>query len=413
MKKTVPPFARVQNFVLFLLCAALPGMAYDFGLDAQQGLEVTNTGTREAGELNYAGSNSPWFSSELGQTANFYLSAKVSTIYEYGELKGPPPGFLVEVGRSEIAWHPKLPRLPLSALYIEAGRVPFQEPSGLVASGLFDGFTGSVVYEQVRINVGALFTGLLYKETAKIVMTPSDAMDYSSLGHYFASRRLLLSAGAEFPALTPQSSLAANALLQFDLNNARTALNTQYLSAKYTYLILEPLSLSGAAVLGLAENKNANISLQGAFAAGADWEVPGALRDMLQGEIRWSNGVVFDKAAFTPISGIDQGQVFHSRLSGLMIAKGTYITRFHENFSASAEASYFIRTDGETQTGRKYSSSSRRLLGGELYGALTWAPVSDLKATLGGGCFFPDSGDVFASNAPVWWKISTSVTLSL
>jgi hypothetical protein len=264
---------------------------------------------------------------------------------------------------------------------------------------------------QARLNAGAFFTGLLYKKTAGIVMTPSDKTAYLDKDHYFASRRLLFSAGVDFPALTPQSSLAANVLAQFDVNGNATSLHTQYLSAKYTFLILESLSLNGAVVLGLAENPD--VSFQFAFAAGADWEVPGALRDILQGEIRWSNGVVNNKAAFTPVSGIYQGQVFRPQLPGLMTVRGKYITRFHENFSASAETRYFIRTDGETQMGIKYPPSSKRFLGGELYGALTWAPVSDLKATLGGGFFFPGMGDVFTSNAPAWWKLAVGVTLSL
>jgi hypothetical protein len=162
-------------------------------------------------------------------------------------------------------------------------------------------------------------------------------------------------------------------------------------------------------VLGLAENQNADISVQFAFAAAADWEVPGALRDMLQGEIRWSNGVVNNRPAFTPVSGIVQGQVFRPALSSLMTIKGKYITRFHENFSASAEVNYFIRTGEAAQAGASLS----RLLGGELYGSLAWAPVSDLRATLGGGFFFPGPGTVFTSNASLRWKISVGLLVSL
>jgi hypothetical protein len=400
-------------FVVFLLCSAIPGMAIDFGLEIQQDLEFTNTGTKASGETNYAGGYSPWLSSDFGQTAKLYLSAKVSTIYEFGVWKGPPPGFLFEVGRSEFLWHPKLSGSHISSINIEAGRVPFQESSGLVASGLFDGFTGSLVLGQVRLNAGAFFTGLLYKETAEIVMTPDDTTDYADKDHYFASRRLLFSVGAEFPGLTPRSSLAANALFQFDLNDSVTSLNTQYLSAKYTFLVLEPLSLNGAVVLGLAEDQNSNTSTQFAFAAGVDWEVPGALRDMLQGEIRWSNGASNNRVAFAPVSGIDQGQVFSPKLSGLMTIKGKYIARFFNDFSFSAEASYFVRTDGTTQNVQWYPASPERLLGGELYGALTWAPLSDLRATVGGGFFFPGMGNVFAPSAPVWWKLSIGIVVSL
>jgi hypothetical protein len=261
--------------------------------------------------------------------------------------------------------------------------------------------------------MGAFYTGLLYKETAEILMTPSDVEAYIDKDSYFASRRILFSLGAEFPALTPRSSLAANALAQFDVNNNVTSVHTQYLSAKYTHLVMETLSLTGALALGLAENQ-ADTSAHFAFVTGADWEVPGALRDMFRGEIRWSTGAVNENiTAFTPVTSIPQGQVFSPTLSGLMTVKGKYITRFHKNFSASAEGTYFIRTDGETLSGADLPPSSGRLLGGELYGALSWAPVSDFMATIGGGFFFPGMGNVFVPDAPIRWKITAGLVLSL
>jgi hypothetical protein len=387
-------------------------MALDFGLLIHQNPEFTNTGQKDSGEMNYTGSYSPWFSSELGRTANLYLSAKISTVYEWGEWKPAP--VLFEAGRFEVLWRPALSIGPVSSIHVEAGRAPFQDPSGFIASGLFDGFTGNAVLGQARLSARALYTGLLYKETAEILMTPSDVGTYTDKDSYFASRRLLFSGGAEFPALTPESSLALNGLLQFDVNGKASALHTQYLSAKYTYLALETLSLTGTAVAGLAENQDADVSAHLAFAAGADWEVPGALRDMLQGEIRWSSGAVNETVtAFAPLTSIAQGQVFNPNLSGLMTVKGKYTARFHKDFSASAEGTYFIRTDGETLSGAEYPPSSARLLGGELYGALSWAPASDFMATIGGGCFFPGMGNVFASDAPIRWKITAGLIISL
>jgi hypothetical protein len=96
-----------------------------------------------------------------------------------------------------------------------------------------------------------------------------------------------------------------------------------------------------------------------------------------------------------------------------MIIKGKYTMRFLGDFSASAEGSYFIRTDGETVIGTEYPSSPDRLLGGELYGALSWGPVSDFMATMGCGFFFPGMGNVFESDAPILWKIRVGLILSL
>jgi hypothetical protein len=399
-------------------------MALDFGLEMYQSPEFTNTGAGEArlpsgehdsGRVNYTGSYTPWFSSDLGQTAKLHLSVKISTIYKGGEWKPKDSTpILFEVDRSEVSWRPKTSGLPISSIHVEAGRTPFQDPLGIIASGLFDGLSGGAVLDQVRLSAGAFYTGLLYKETAGIIMTPSDEGTYNDRDSYFASRRLLFSAAAELPALTPRSSLAVNTLAQFDVNGKDTALHTQYLSAKYRFLALETLSLTGAAVTGLAENKGGNLSVHFAAIAGTDWEVPGALRDMLQGEIRWSNGAVNKNiTAFAPLTNIAQGQVFDPYLSGLMTIKGKYTARFQKNFLASAEGTYFIRTDGETLIGAEYPSSSARALGGELYGTLSWAPASDLTATVGGGCFFPSMGNVFVSDAPIRWKIMVGLVLSL
>jgi hypothetical protein len=402
-----------QFFIVILLCSALPAMAYDFGLVIQQSLEFTNTGAEDSGEVNYTGSYSPWFSSGLGQTAKLYLSAKISTIYEAGEWKPGNMPILPELGRSEFLWRPETSGLPVSSINLEAGRTLFQDPLGVIAAGLFDGFNGSAVLGQTRLSAVAFYTGLLYKETADIVMTPSDAKTYTDKDNYFASRRLLFSTGVEFPDLTPRSSLVVNGLFQFDVNGHATTLHTQYLTAKYTFLVLETLSLTGTAVMGLAEN-HGDTSAHFAAAAGADWEVPGAPRDMLQGEIRWSSGAVNKSiTAFAPVTGIAQGQVFDPILSGLMIIKGKYTLRFLGDFSASAEGSYSIRTDGETLIGTDYPPSSARLLGGELYGALSWGPVSDFMATMGCGFFFPGMGNVFESDAPILWKIRVGLTLSL
>jgi hypothetical protein len=274
--------------------------------------------------------------------------------------------------------------------------------------------------------MGVFYTGLLYKETAKIVMTPGDAEryaaapDYTNPDTWFASRRVLLSATAEFSDLTPRGSLVINGLAQFDLNtffeDRDSSLHTQYLTARYTVLPLQTLTLTGTAVAGLAENQGNGLFFHFAAAGALDWEVPGSLRDMLQAEIRFAGGEgnSGDKlTAFAPLTATVQGQVFSPKLSGLMTAKGRYTARFHQTFSASLEGSYFIRTDRETVSGAGYAPSASRLLGGELYGNVLWAPKSDFALQAGGGAFFPRLGNVFDSDAPVQWKVTAGIILSL
>jgi hypothetical protein len=115
------------------------------------------------------------------------------------------------LGRFEIFWR------PLSNIYLEAGRVRFNDPAGFIAAGLFDGLSGTFVPGGVRLSAGAFYTGFLYKETAKILMSGGDAekyaepLDYKDPESFLASRRILVSTAAEFPDFSPVSTLALSA----------------------------------------------------------------------------------------------------------------------------------------------------------------------------------------------------------
>jgi hypothetical protein len=400
--------------ILIFFCPAFPGRAADFGLVIQQTPEYTNVADTAEGNPGYTGTYLPWVSADLGSAVRLYLSARLSTVYEAGEWKYGNLPLLFETERFSLSWR------PLPPLFLELGRLRFQEPSGFIASGLFDGARGNLVLGKARLNLGAFYTGLLYKETAKIVMSSGDAEqyalppDYANPKSYTASRRIMISAGAEFPDLTPRTRAALNGLAQFDLNGGDSSLHSQYFTLTYTVAPRESLALRGTAAAGMMENQEAEAAAHFAAAAGVDWEPPGALQDMVQGEFRWSSGKVHERiGAFAPVSSNAQGQVFTPALSALMIVRGKYTARPSRDFSAAAEGAYFFRTDGETLSGAGYPPSASRALGGELYGSLVWAPVSDFAVTAGGGAFFPGLGDVFEKEAPVRWKVRAGIILSL
>jgi hypothetical protein len=386
--------------VALVLGVALSGSAFDFGLITRQGLEFADSGEGGAGEAGYTGSYSPWFSSELGQRATLFFSATISTAYGRGGWQPAARPILLELGRSALSWR------PLSSIYIEAGRVPFEDPAGIIASGLFDGITGSAVLGQARFSAGVFYTGLLYKDAAAITMTAADGEAYADEGAYFASRRVLYSATTELPTITPHSGLVLNVLLQFDANGKASSLHTQYLSATYTEQATETLSVSVSAVASLAEDHAGAVSFHDAAVAAADWEVPGEARDLLRGEIRWTSGAGDDTArAFTPVTAIPRGRVFDPPLPGLLTLTGTYTRRIQTDWLASAEGACFITTSGAAESGR--------LLGGEVYGAVSWAPVSDFMASIGGGVFLPSPGNASAPSAPARWKLTAGLALSL
>ena len=148
---------KTRLFVTALLFRTLlQAAAFDFGLVTGQTGEWGNAASTDgAGELTYTGTYSPWVSSELGRTANLYLSAKVSTVYEKDAWKPEQPPVLAALGRSGFSWRPS------TRLAFEAGRLRFTDPSGCIASGLFDGLGWSIAAWKARISLGTFYTGLL------------------------------------------------------------------------------------------------------------------------------------------------------------------------------------------------------------------------------------------------------------
>jgi hypothetical protein len=401
--------------LLVFLCRAATGTALDFGLIVNQSGEYTNTGGDSSEkDANYTGGYSPWLSAELGNDAQLYLSAKLGMDYEAKEWKYDSPRILPEAERSGISWRPD------PSFYLEAGRLRFQDPLGIIASGLFDGFQASTGAADAGLSAGAFYTGFLYKETAEIVMSPHDALnyalplDYSDFDTYFASRRILVSVGAEFSDFLPPAALTLNGIAQFDVNEGGGTVHSQYFTVKYTASPASGFMITGGGVAGFKEIQDEDTLIQFAAVFGLDWEAPGNPRDMVQAEIRWSSGEVNKNiGAFAPVNSIAQGQVFTPALSALMTIRAKYTARLAAGFSASAEGTCFIRTDGQTLADKDYPPSGSRLLGAEFYGSCIWAPASDFMLTAGIGAFFPSLGNVFEEDARILWLAAAGIILSL
>jgi hypothetical protein len=398
----------MYSILLFGIAAVAFGA--DFGL-------IIGAGGEYAGGLSPEGFSvtvtaSPWFSAALNEKIAVHVSGKMAFAYE--EKENPPESYFFEMERTELNLR------PASGLYLGLGRQRFEDPAGLIASGLFDGAAGSVKLGMSRLSLGAYYTGLLYKETAKILMTSGDLEEYGKsfdsdgLEGYFASRRVLLALTGEFPDLTSRMSLEAQALAQFDVNGGSDSLNTQYLELRFVIEPTDPLHITLGGVGELIQGPD---EVQGSMAAfaGADWEIPGTLTDLLSAEFLWTSGSDGGKMrAFTPVSGKDAGRVFDGGIGALMRAGLSYRARPGASFSLEAGAAYFIRTDVETlgDPGLDGDSESR-LLGGEVYGSLVWAPDPAFRFSAGGGAFFPGWGGAFREGAAVKWKADLGLLVSL
>jgi hypothetical protein len=410
---------KLPFLCLFFLAAVSLG-ALDFGLAINQELKTSNESRDTA--LFYTPLLSPWVSGPLGEGFYLHLSGKISFEYTAAVEKDSglqsawrEPAALPELDRSELTW------LVSPALSFTAGRQRLEDPSGLVASGLFDGLSAAFSAGGSRFSAGLYYTGLLYKNAADIIMTNRDKGEYAkpfSLDEtYFASRRTLASFIWESPGLSLHSSLALGLLGQFDVNEGEDRFHSQYFSARYRHRLPANISLEIAEVFGIGENGDGDAGIFFASALGGNWALPGFLDDQLSLHGLYSSPSNGERIfAFTPVNSLPQGQVFGPAIGGLALVRAAYSLRPHPLLSLGAEYTCFIRTDTvsfEDDWEPEKLKDEGYILGGELYGTVLWTPLPDLALMLGGGAFFPGLGNAFEAGAAIRWKAALGLILSL
>jgi hypothetical protein len=396
--------------VILMMVAAAAAFGADFGLVL--GTDGAYAGNLRAEGFSVTAAAAPWFSAVLTETIRVYVSGSMAV--EYAAQGGPPAAYFFEPERTELTLR------PAPGVYLGLGRRRFGDPAGLIASGLFDGAGGSVNLGGCRLSLDAYYTGLLYKETANIIMTAHDLeryakpLDAEGLAGYFASRRVLLAVTGEFPDVTSRMSLAAQVLVQLDVNDGAEKYNTQYGELRVTVEPAEALHISLGGIGELVPGAGA-VRGSAAALAGADWEVSGSPADLLSAEVLWTGGNASGgRCAFTPVSGTKAGRIFDGGIGALLKGGLLYRVRPVSEISVEAGAGYFIRTDRETLGDAELDGGSdSRALGGELYGFLVWAPDSVFRFSAGGGAFFPGWGGAFREGAPVRWKTTFGLIVSL
>jgi hypothetical protein len=399
---------------LVLLLRAGAVFSQDYGLTLRA-LPVLTNGDKPYGNAEFTATATPWFAAPLGEAGDLYLSGGISAEYSASgnsdETWKPVP----EVYRFEISYRFD------SGLRLEAGRLLYREPLNLFMNGLFDGFALGLDLGKTRLSAGAFYTGLLYKKTANITISPGDYTDYYDRDAYFASRRLAFALGWEIPALFHTGGkLDLGITGQVDLNepddqtNGDVKIHSQYVLAECTLPFLNYFNAELGTLLGIIEEEGVSPGLCFAVSGGLAWLPPGGVNDRLSLNTAFSSGAWNDRMrAFVPINTIAQGKVLRPGISGIALTELQYIARFHTSFSAEISTAYFFRTDSLSYRDPDLDSTSLSpLLGGEVSGGLVWAPVSDISFTLNGGAFFPQWGKAFAADTPVKWRVSLETILS-
>jgi hypothetical protein len=394
-----------KKFIIVFLCVFCVNFCFgfDFGLLLSENAIVEDPGS--GAELTNTSTALPWFSSALGANADLYLSAAVTAKYEDKDWSLVP-----ELYRSALDLRPG------RGFSVSVGRIHYTDTLGFIASGLFDGAAFQAELGKNTFNIGAYYTGFIYKRTAHITMTKDDTADYDSpfswndMSSYFAPRRALAALEwSRTDTFIEDGTLTVGLLGQLDLTG--TEYHSQYLTLRYGLPLGSLGEVEAAGTGELIENAG-QIQASMAFLANGAWLVPGKLQDRLMFGFRWTSGKLNDTfAAFSPVSTLEQGRLLKAKLSGFMTAEAGYQIRFREQLSASLSVLYFLRTDRESFSDPELNMGNSPFLGGELNGELIWAPASDLSLTLGGGIFIP--GPALNSGASPRWQVSLGIIFGL
>jgi hypothetical protein len=404
---------RLNLAALLLLFSAALAVAADFGLVLNEKIEEKDI---DGAVFSWTQTASPWLSIVRSSELSFYLSldlsleysdtSKIHTSDDHDDWRP-----LFQVGRSQALWK------PLPSLFVEAGRITFEDPLGSVATGLFDGAKASLSLGPNTLNLSALYSGLQYKERAKIVMTQGDLLDYADKDIYFSAKRLLFSAFWQTRRVGNfENILDLGGLVQTDLRSSdEERLHSQYLLGKFSLPLFSVVTLGAGGIFGLKQQDSGDaFSLAGDFSAGL--AVPGSLADRIS--LSWfvssgSSGSSY--RPYFPVTAIAGGEVFTPSLAALSVAKLLYQAKPFDSLYFDIALRYFWRTtrEGGIIPGIGATSDIEKdNLGAEFYTSGVWTPLSDLSFSLGWGLFIPD-GPVKDVSTTTLWKLTTAMTLSL
>jgi hypothetical protein len=376
----------------------------DFGLVLDQSASFNGIGNDTF--TDYAGVLIPRFSTPLGDNGELYISAGLVAEYQNEEW-----AFLPELLRTELSWFYDFGNLKL-------GRMYYSDPLGFIAEGLFDGARFTLNTMAGSFSVGAWYTGFLYKKRANIVMTDDELeanlakFDYNNfMDTYFAPSRAVAALDWEHPNLWGLRT-RLSFLGQFDLSDGN--LSSQYLTGKLTLPLNAFLFDLGGSFELMEEFGIFGIAYAAEFRAA--WTLPTPFASRLSFLGRYSSGKNEEAnlEAFLPLTTKSQGFVLKPKIPGVSMFSLDYAARLHRTFLLSLATCYFIRNDLGTYSGYLVGDEPSKgyLLGDEIFGRITWNPVSDVQFNIGAGVFMPSLGDV-APKAENMWRIEFGFVISL
>ena len=373
--------------IIVLIVFVSQAHAADFGA-----VLSIQTGIGHSDEFTFGGkvTLAPWLSLTF-DTFDIYTSAGLSADY-----------------KDDFSFFPELFQLEYStilfnSLYLRAGRISFTDTSRFTAKGFFDGADVLYSFGKIQLGASAFYTGLLYKDTANINVSPADTKNYEAKDSYFAPGRILTSVYGEFFNFpNERGNFHAGLMAQFDLSSD---FHTQYLLLRYNMVYKAfDISASGAAQLGDTKMAYA-VSVEGGM------QLPTPLTDRLSLGFRWASGGGPSISAFFPVIREAQGLILKPCFSGIMVISANYEARIRPTLSVEAGTRYFLRTDAITFKDPDIENDSYTL-GAEIAVSVLFVPFSDLSLSMTTGVFLPQLGGAMRDGASARWAVSLGAIFS-
>jgi len=220
-----------RAILLFLIAGGIAAQtaALEFGINLSDttGLNGTNK------TLNLSQTNTAefFFAIPTGSFSSVYLSgeARFSALFP---LKPKGKAVLIPLAQAfrlkRTDWSGTV-ALNGIGLQWAVGRTSFNEYSTKILNGLFDGGKINVIVNHTDITFAAGYTGLTYKNDAKIRIDQDDTEQLALKTKLLAPQRMFLSLSSSFNELIPSHTFGIDVLAQFDLLKQKTATHTQYL----------------------------------------------------------------------------------------------------------------------------------------------------------------------------------------
>ena len=400
--------------------------SFDFGLLINQYV-ATSGNSVDRDKFEYRLDAVPRIAFLLGNRGIFYASLRFTANFDERYFTDPTGeeykilSYIPEVLRTEYF-------IRSGPWGLRVGRFSYSDPLTFIAEGLFDGIQGSHSSPMGHFSLGAWYTGVLYKKSANIYMTPAELDHFNSpiiikdfLNTYFAPRRFVGAFDWSHPSLGGIVDLKAALIGQIDVNNIDYRYNSQYFALKagvpFGAFLFEAGGTLGTSQSGVKGERLAFNNLSWAGEAAAHYSMPVSIPSRVSLIVRYATGIRMPGdffELFLPITSKHYGELLQIRLSGVTIYTANYSARLFDSLGGNVSVSYFVRGNN-IDISSLYpgvQTSSGKLLGGEVFTKLVWSPFSDLQFNLGSGIFLPSAGNFWIDGKPIW-RIDLTTTFGV